>query len=101
MNHIKLEKLDGRHSLNTFYTHRAKLVGMEDVPKFIEIRNWLWEHYGPGLERETIWVVQYQSMKANLPDFNPLWAWHVDDRKYYLYMKEEVLTHFTLKWLNT
>jgi hypothetical protein len=96
MNDIKLEKLDGRHALVTVFTHRAKLAGMDNVTKFIEIRNWLWEHYGFGVEREIVWIVKYHD-----DAIKPKWAWHVEDRKYYLYMKEEVLTHFTLKWMNT
>lgn len=101
MNNIKLETLDGRHSLNTFFTHRAKLMGQDNAPKFVEIRNWLWEQYGPGLERDTVWIMKYQNVQGKIPEFKTTWAWHIDDRKYYLYMKEEILTHFTLKWMNT
>ena len=95
MSDITLQKLDGRHALSTMFTHRVKIVGTDNVPKWIEIRNWLWENYGPGLERETIWVTQYHDQVV------PKWSWHIDDRKYFLYLKEETLTHFSLKYLNT
>jgi hypothetical protein len=98
MNDVKitLQKLDGRHSLSTFFSHRAKMIGMDGCAEFVEIRNWMWENYGPGLERETVWTLNYFK---EIPV--PVWAWHVDDRKYYIYMKDEVLTHFTLKYMNT
>lgn len=95
MSNITLQKLDGRHSLSHFFTHRARLIGIDDIHKWIEMRNWLWENYGPGLERDTVWLVHYKKLEC------PQWAWHVDDRKYYLYLKDEVLTHFTLRWMNT
>jgi hypothetical protein len=100
MNEIKLEKLDNRHTLVTFFTHRARLRGIDDAPKFIEIRNWLWEQYGPGIERELVWVMKYQNTLGNITEVPTKWAWHVDDNKYYIYLKEETLTHFTLKWMN-
>lgn len=94
---IKIEKLDGRHALNELFTHRVNIKSNEapDVIKFIEIRNWLWEQYGPGLEHETAWTMHYfEEVKAR-------WAWRIDNQKFYIYLKEDVLTHFSLKYLNT
>jgi hypothetical protein len=93
---VTLQKLDGRHTLSQFYPYRAKMIGNDGCMKFVEIRNWLWENYGPGLERETVWVVLYQEGTKE-----PKWSWWVDDRKYFIYMKDEILTHFSLKYLNT
>lgn len=95
-NLITLQKLDGRHTLSDFFQHRARMIGTDGCVKFVEIRNWLWEHYGPGLERETVWVMKYFN---NVPE--PKWAWWVDDRKYYIYMKDDVVTYFSLRYLNT
>lgn len=95
MNNIQLEKLDGRHGLSSIFSHRAKLIGTSEVPNWIEIRNWLWENYGPGLEYETVWTMHYHDGSE------PKWAWRINDRRYYIYLKEEVLTHFSLKYLNT
>ena len=92
---IKLEKLDARHSLNQFFTHRTKMTGSDSVPKWLEMREWLWDQYGRGLEYETVWIMQYH------PGKEYRWAWRIDDKRYYLYLKEEILTHFSLKYLNT
>jgi len=97
MTDITLQKLDGRHTSSTVFQHRAKMRGVDGCVQFVEIRNWLWENYGPGLERETVWALQYFHEKV--PE--PKWGWWVDDSKYYIYMKDEVLTHFSLKYLNT
>jgi hypothetical protein len=101
MSNITLQKLDGRHALNSFFGHRAKMVGMDNAPNFVEIRNWLWENHGPGIERELVWMLKYHATKGTISPFKAEWAWHVDDRKFYIYMKDEVLTHFTLRWMNT
>jgi hypothetical protein len=93
---LKLEKLDNRHALHTVFSHRVKMMGMDTVPKFVEMRNWLWENYGPGLERELVWVMQFHEAVTDTK-----WAWHTEDRKYYIYLKGDVVTYFSLKWMNT
>ena len=78
------------------FDYRAKMRGNDGCAKFIEIRNWMWENYGPGLERETFWTTQYFQ---EVPTVR--WVWWVNDGVYYIYLKDEALTHFTLKFLNT
>jgi hypothetical protein len=95
MSEIKLEKLDNRHSLNTFFTHRIKMFGDDKTLQWVEMRNWMWEQYGPGLEYETVWLLKYN------PKLQCKWAWRVNDSYYYIYLKDEMLTHFSLKYLNT
>ena len=95
MSNIALQKLDGRHASSNFFSHRAKMAGMDCVPEWVEIRKWLWENYGPGLERDVVWIIKYHHQEP------PKWGWHIDNGKYYLYLKEEVVTHFSLKYLNT
>jgi len=97
---MQLEKLDGRHALSTFFSHRVRL-GTSDIAVYIQIRNWCWENYGPGIDRDTFWAIQYHEVMDKLDGFNPKWAWHKDDRKYYIYLKDELLTYFSLKWMNT
>ena len=92
---ITLEKLDKRHNLHEFFTHRTWQTDKDQVPEWVKMRNWLWENYGPGLEYETVWITQYH------PEFKIQWAWRVEDQVYYLYLKDEILTHFSLKFLNT
>jgi hypothetical protein len=98
---MKLETLDGRHALSSFFSHRARMMGTSEIVLFIQIRNWCWENYGPGIDRDTYWALQYHDITDQLLGFEPQWAWHSEDSKRYIYLKEEVLTMFSLKWLNT
>ena len=91
---IALEKLDNRHMLHQYFTHRVQYIGDDDAIKFIDARNWLWENYGPGLERAIWYLTKYTDTGQ------PSWAWHCNDRHYYLYLKDALVTHFSLKYLN-
>jgi hypothetical protein len=97
---FQLEKLDRRHALHTFFTHRIKIFGGEgaSIVKWVEMRNWLWENFGHGLESETVWITKES---LGLTDYKVDWAWRIDDNRYYLYFTDSVLTMFTLKYMNT
>jgi hypothetical protein len=90
---LSLEKLDARHALFPHYSHRVKYSG--DQKQYVITRNWLWESYGPGLERELWYVTCYEEVAV------PEWAWHTDGRTNFLYLKDALVTHFSLKYLNT
>ena len=65
-------------------------------------RVWLWENYGPGIERELAWTIRLPEFTTEDFIAQPIkWAWYVDDRTYYIYLKDEVVTHFSLKYINT
>jgi len=91
-----LEKLDGRHALSDSFSHRVKWRGTDHAKDFINARNWLWENYGPGVERDLYWLQQFPEY-----DIDPKWVWYVDDRTYFLYLKDGLVTHFSLKYINT
>lgn len=92
----RLEKLDGRHVLSSEFSHRVRWYGTDSVKEFVTARNWLWENYGPGVERDFYWLKRFPEH-----GISPEWVWHVDDRTYFLYLKDSVVTHFSLKYINT
>lgn len=94
---IKLETLDGRHALHGVFSHRVKFLGSDNAASFVSVRTWLWENYGPGLERELVWLMHYPETGIQQVQ----WAWHNDDRKHYLYLNDSLVTHFSLKYCNT
>ena len=95
---LQLEKLDGRHSLNSVFNYRVRFVGNDSISAFVNARIWLTESYGHGLERELVWITT-PVYKYDVPQIS--WAWHNDDSGRYIYLKEELLSHFSLKYLNT
>jgi hypothetical protein len=88
---IFFQKLDGRHSAHRDFSHRAEIFGPWDERRtqFVEIRDWCWENFGPGIERE---------LRDQKPEAK--WAWHISESPsgYYIYLKDEMLTYFSLKW---
>lgn len=92
---LQLERLDGRHNASRVYTHRVWIQGMSHDRKqsYIQLREWCWENFGPGCERDLIWYNKSSTYR---------WAFHFDQKSEapYIYLKEEVLTAFMLKWVN-
>lgn len=43
------------------------------IEKYLEIRNWCWETFGPSCERD-----YYISLKRKNMEVNEHWAWHTD-----------------------
>ena len=94
-----LEKLDGRHSLCSMFSHRVRFSGIEEIGEYIRARAWLTEHYGLGIERDLIWA-SFPHYKLDIEQ--PEWSWHNDDRtRSFIYLKDALVTHFSLKYLNT
>jgi hypothetical protein len=92
---LQLERLDGRHNASRVYTHRVWIYGSDFDSKknYIDLREWCWETFGPGCERDLIWYNKSSSYR---------WAFHHSQKSdsMYIYLKEEVLTTFMLKWIN-
>ena len=101
---MKIEELDKRHSGHTLFSHRVKIEPTDSSVfgsrerRFLEIRNWCWEQFGPGAERDLAWC----STTDSIPRY--IWAWHIDpanNSKMYIYLQGEAMTLFSLKWGNT
>lgn len=84
-------QLDGRHKGFKTFNFRVEIFGSWDTraQEFVEVREWCWDTFGPSTE-------------LSLNHYNPKsWAWNIDPKghnSYYIYLKDECLTHFTLKW---
>jgi|APCry1669188970_1035186.scaffolds.fasta_scaffold120183_2 hypothetical protein len=90
---FKLEQLDGRHSGHRIYTHRVWIhgTGVDRKRDYVQAREWCWETFGPGCERDLVWYNNSSSYS---------WAFHYDIRQesVYIYLKKELLTAFLLRW---
>ena len=93
-----LERLDRRHTGYQIFSHRAWIRGSspnERKQNFILMREWCWENFGPGCERDLVW---YNGMVDGQVSYQ--WAFHYEQRQgsLYIYLREELLTAFLLKW---
>ena len=87
-----LEKLDGRHQGNLWFTHRSWFP-KRDTKAFLDVREWCWNTFGPSCELG----LYSESKQAN-------WAWRVDEERsysvnYYIYLTEDARALFALKWI--
>ena len=99
---MKLEKLDGRFSLHEHFTHRVTFKTGE-AELFVQARNWLWETFGPGVEKKLLHTLTYSKVTALLELNNlPLWVWDTDSVSVsgsgHIYMRDQILSNFILKW---
>ena len=95
---LKVETLDGRHSLHTLFTHRVLVKGQDRQKNFVQLREWCWEMFGPGIERSLAW-----HMRDDDKTLKYRWCWHIDPANeylMYLYLKEETASAFFIKWCN-
>jgi hypothetical protein len=65
---MKLKKLDRRMNGYGDFKHKVEYRKRIDRAKFIQIRAWCWEQWGPSSEYE-FWD----------SDVNPAWCWIVDE----------------------
>lgn len=93
---MKLEKLDGRHTGHEIFKYRIWMNGPQQdrTTEFLNLRQWCWDTWGPGCERD----IQRQVF------LNPHWAWHHDENaawgNLYIYLADDqALTLFKLKWM--
>jgi hypothetical protein len=91
-----INKLDRRHKGFASFTHYIMPVWssqLADKLKFFEWRNWCWETFGPGMEREM--AIEFRL----LHDADLRWAWHTNNGAKRLYFKsEKEVAWFNLKW---
>ena len=88
-----LEKLDRRHSHSYYYSHRVWVSGLDDERRqdYAHIREWCWETFGAGCERDLVKRDNHYKYR---------WVFHCGQRNkdLYIYLKDELLTTFLLKW---
>ena len=89
-------KLDKRHKGYQQFTHYIQPIWssrLEDKLKFFEWRNWCWNTWGPGYEREI--ALEFGDRQFSVCR----WAWHTEDRSRRLYFaSEKELNWFVLTW---
>ena len=85
---MKLKKLDARMKGYGDFKYAAKFRKSGDRERFIEIRNWCWETWGPSCELE-FWK----------EDRNPAWSWAVTEFEMKIYLDgDKEASWYTLKW---
>ncbi len=61
-----------------------------EVEKFIEIRNWCWDQWGPGCEIDNFYKIQNP---------NKSWCWLIDEWRTRIYFaSDKEVQWFHLKW---
>lgn len=86
----KLVKLDRRHTGRPQFSHYI-------VPKnklaFLELRNWCWSQFGPGMERD--WALELGNDTYSVSR----WAWQTEFKQMRIYFTGAAeLTAFLLVW---
>ena len=96
MNQFTITHLDRRHRGHSLFSHYITAIWtsqLEDRLKFFEWRNWCWQTWGPGWERDL--AIEFVSNTYTVAR----WAWHTDDRPRKLYFHtERELNWFVLTW---
>lgn len=86
----KIQKLDRRHTGREQFSH---YVETHYKLTFLELRNWCWSQFGPGMERD--WVIDLGSRNYTVSR----WAWHTEHNCQRIYFTGGAeLTHFLLVW---
>jgi len=93
---FRVSKLDKRHNGNhlfSHYTNFGNVYSTETKLAFVEMRNWCWESWGPGMEIDYACALgsnQYQVCR---------WAWQTDHGNCRIYFSsQKELNWFILKW---
>lgn len=74
-------------------------VWMEtDHSNFYTIREWLWESYGASKELKH-WLKHHHGDNTENTSHNPNWCWDTEYLQHRIYLSEDALVAFTLKWL--
>ena len=85
---MKLKKLDARMNGYGNFKYVVKFRKRFDSDRFIAIRNWCWEQWGPSCELE-LWSEA----------INPVWAWAVTEFDVKIYIdSDKEASWYTLKW---
>ena len=81
--------MDRRHKGKGSFTHYVSFEGGQKVKNYVDAREWMWETFGPGIERDYARVGEYK------------WGWQTDNSGPYLriYFKStQEFNWFKLKW---
>ena len=84
-----IDKLDRRFNGFGKYSHKIEFYGYdkkEARKQMHELRVWLWENYGPGAELNIA------------PRLGLKWAWDTENGNCRLYINEDILTFYRLKF---
>lgn len=96
MNTFKITVLDKRFTGHEKFKYQVTPTLLHIDTKVvysIAWREWCWETFGPGIERDN-------SNLVSLEDRDFKWAWHSEYRSIRLYLKgDEELNWFKLRWL--
>lgn len=109
---LNLRKLDRRFTAYPFFRHmievRPNYTASGFTPStlhlkpnfthFFEIREWLWESYGPSKELKH-WIKHHRENCIEGTSHNVNWCWDTEYYEYRIYLSEDALTSFTLRWL--
>ena len=83
---MKTGKLDKRHNGNSRFKYFASF-GYGELLKFVEVRNWCWQTWGPSAELDISGLVDQK------------WAWVHDDYNTRIYLASDTeYQWFILKW---
>lgn len=92
---LKLTKLDGRFTGTENFKYRVSVGGPRDlrIIKFLELRQWCTETWGPGMEREFANIVKCAH-----------WGWHTGrdilyDEIFIYLVGDDEASFFKLKWM--
>jgi hypothetical protein len=96
MKKFNLQKLDRRHTGYNQFTHYISPIWqsqLNDKLEFLKWRNWCWETFGPGMERD-------MALDLGSKQFDVCqWAWHTHENAKRIYFaSEKQLSQFCLVW---
>ena len=83
-------KLDRRH---TGYQQFSHYIEPANKLAFLELRNWCWQQFGPGMERD--WAIDLGNGTYSVSR----WAWYTEFKHQRIYFTGSAeLTAFLLVW---
>jgi hypothetical protein len=86
----KLQKLDRRHTGREQFSH---YITPKNKLAFLELRNWCWTQFGPGMERD--WAIELGNGQYSVSR----WAWDTEFKHMRIYFTGDAeLTAFLLWW---
>ena len=88
----KIETLDARHNGWSIWKYRIRLAGtmQENIRLYHKIRQWLWEVYGPGCERD--FYMEWVAAAKGYELAESVWAWHTEDgSQKFLYLRDDAI----------
>lgn len=111
---FRVHKLDRRHSAYPHFTHyieenryrsarttwhNSTAVDGQLDKNFFTLREWFWEQFGPSKEFR-YWKSHKDPnvTQANRSN-NDLWCWDTEFGKQRIYVTENAITLFNLKWI--